>query len=81
MGDRFFPGSLDRFFRKFMAEFALSAVLVEFNVFKMTEVTGGLRDLEFLLIGFVLVARGAVDFLALDLVLFIQMRFVMKLFR
>ncbi len=42
-----------------MAEFALSAVLVEFNVFKMTEVTGGLRDLEFLLIGFVLVARGA----------------------
>ena len=76
MGDGFFAGCLNRLFRQLVAQLASAPALVELDVFKMTQVTAGFADLEFLLIADVLVAGGAVDLLALDLVLFVKMRFV-----
>jgi len=78
VGDGFITGGLNRLFRQLMAQFASAPVLVEFDVFEMTQVTGGFADLEFLLIGDVLVAGDAVDLLTFDLLFFIKMRFVNK---
>ncbi len=61
-----------------MAEFASAPLLVELYIFKMTKVAAGFAHFEFLLIGFVLVARCASDHLTFDLFLFIQMQFVNK---
>ena len=57
-----------------MAEFAFAPVLIELGVFKMTKMTGGLGNLEFLFVGLVLVTGSTVDLLALDLVFLFQMR-------
>ena len=59
-----------------MAELAFTSALVELDVGKVTEITGGLAHLEVFLLGLVLVAAGAVELLALDLVFFLQMRLV-----
>ena len=61
-----------------MTKIALTSVLVKLYVFKMAKVAGSFGHLEFLFIGFVLVAGGAVDLLAFDLFLFIQVWFVNK---
>ncbi len=55
-----------------MAQLASAPALVELDVFEMTQVTGGFADLEFLLIGDVLVAGDAVDLLAFDLLFFLS---------
>ena len=78
MGDGFFTGCLNRLFRQLVTEFTAATVLVELDVFEMTEVTGLLAHLELLFIGFVLVTGGAVELLAFDLFLCIQMRFMNK---
>ncbi len=59
-----------------MTEFASAAFLIELDVFEMTEVTGLLAHLELLFIAFVLVTGGAIELLAFDLFLFIQMGFM-----
>ena len=59
-----------------MAQFTSAAILVEVDVFEVAQVASGLGNLEFLLVGLVLVAGRAVDLLALNLILFFQMRLV-----
>ena len=61
-----------------MALLASAPVLVEFDIFEMTQVAAGFADLEFLLIGFVLMAGDAVDHLPFYLFLFVEMGFVDK---
>ena len=78
VGDRFFTGGLYRLFRKFVTEFTFAAFLIEFGIFKMAEVAGGLRHLEFFLVCFMLVAASAVDLLTFDLVFLFQVRLVHK---
>lgn len=60
MGDRFLPGSLNRFLRELVAEFAAGAAFIKFGVLEMAEVAGAFAYLEFFLGSFVLVAAGTV---------------------
>jgi len=76
--DRFLSGSLNGFYRQLVAEFAFAPVLIELGVFKMTKMAGGLGNLKFFLIGLVLVTGSAVYLLSLDLLFFVEMRFMHK---
>ncbi len=76
MGDRLFTGCLNRFLGQFVAKFTAAAVLIELDIFKMTKDAGFFGYFKFLLVGFMLVAGGAVYHLAFDLLLFVQMRFM-----
>lgn len=59
---------LDRLAGQLVAEFASGPALVELGVCKVAEVTGRLRDLKMLRVGYVLMASGAVDLHTLDLI-------------
>ena len=61
-----------------VAEFTLGPALVELGVCKVAEVTGRLSDLEVLRFGFVLMAGGAVDLHALDLIFLNKMGLMNK---
>ena len=76
MGDRLLSGGLDRLFGQLVAEFASTPPLVEFDVCEVTQVAGGLAHLKFFLLRLMLMAVRAVDLLALNLVLLIEMWFM-----
>jgi hypothetical protein len=76
VGDGLVARGLDRLFGQLVAELAFAPAFVELDVGKVAEITGGLGHLEVFLLGVVLVAAGAVELLALDLVFFLQMRLV-----
>jgi hypothetical protein len=61
-----------------VTEFALTPTFVELDVFEMTEVAGSLTHFKFFLLGFVLMAIGAVNLLTLDLVFLLQVWLVNK---
>ncbi len=71
MGDGVFTGGLNRLSGKLVAQLASAPILVELDVFKVTQMAAGFADLEFLLIGFVLVAGNTGDLLAFDLLFFV----------
>ena len=76
MGNGLFTGCLDRFFRQRVAGLAFSAAFIKLSIRKVTQMAGGLGHLKFFLFGFMLMAGGAVELLAVDLILFFQVRFM-----
>ena len=76
VGNGFLTRCLDRLFGQLVAQFASAPVLIQFDIFEMTQVTAGFADLEFLLIGFVLMAGDTGDLLTFNLLFLIKMRFV-----
>ena len=78
MGNGFFTRGLDRLLGQLVAELAFAPAFVELDIFEMTQVTASFAYLEFLLIGFVLVAGDTGNLLTFDLFFFVEVRFVNK---
>ena len=73
MGTWFFSGSLNRFLGQSVTQSAFAASVSKFGVFEMAQKAGFFRDLKMLFFAVVLVAGSAVELVALDRGLLLQM--------